>query len=105
MPVPFRAGGTYILHDYTLIQVMALDDGMALCRMRSRLWPWRRAVVVRRLRLAALASRVRAEINGEFFPAFSVTGPYRFRRARSERVRLSRFLAGRARHRPFGPEP
>lgn len=105
MPVPLRAGGTYILHDYTLIQVVALADGTASCRVQARFWSWRRRSALRSWPVGVLAARVRAEINGEFFPDFSQPGPYRFRHGGNEAAGLSRFLTQRAPHRPFASRP
>ena len=99
-PVP---GRTYILDDYSVIHVLALDGDDVRFRTRGRPRPWRRRrrVVERVLPVAAMRTRLRAEIDGGFFPDVTATGPALFRHSPEQEAGLRRHLAERAPHRPF----
>lgn len=99
-PMP---GRTYILDDYSLIHVVARDGETVRFRTRGQPRPWRRRrrVVERTAPVSALQARLRAEIDGGFFPDIALTGTGAFRHRPEQEAALRRHLAERAPHRPF----
>lgn len=104
MPIATGAapGAAYILHDYTIVQVLAVTDAHVRFRVRGRAWPWRPVCIVeRRVSLAWLMGHIRAEIDGGFFPDLVTPSAHRFRHAAEEVSALRHHLNQRAAHRPF----
>ena len=97
-----RPGRTYILDDFTVVQVLEVAGGYVVYRTPSRSWIGPRRVAVRRIRPARLARRVRAEVNGEFYPNVALPGLHRFERPAREAADLEAHLAGGAARWPFG---
>lgn len=96
-------GRTYILDDYSVIHVLALEGDAVRFRTRGQPRPWwrRRRVVERTAPVAGIRLRLRAEIDGSFFPDVAVPGPTAFRHPPDQEAGLRRHLAERASHRPF----
>lgn len=94
-----RPGGTYLLDDFTVVQIVTIDGRHASYRTRTGVR--RRRVVVRRIRLTRLRRRLRTEVSGDFFPDVALPGPYRFVRPAPETAALQAHLAQRNEHRPF----
>lgn len=95
-------GRTYILDDYSVISVLRRDGDMVRFRIRGRPQWWRRRRVVERTAPAAmLQARLRAEIDGGFFPEVALAGTGAFRHQPDQEAALRHHLADRAAQRPF----
>lgn len=99
-----RPGRTYILDDFTVVQVLAVMGGSVRYRVRSWSWIGPRKVAIRCVRTARLAPRIRAEVNGDFFPDVALPGMHRFERPMGEIADLEAHLADGATRWPFAGE-
>ena len=99
-----RPGRTYILDDFTVIQILDVAGGTVRYRARSWTWIGPRKIAIRRTRAARLSPRIRAEVNGEFFPDVALPGLHRFERPVGERASLQAHLTDGAARWPLAGE-